>query len=132
MRRLRVLIADDHKGLLEAVRTILNSEMEIIASVANGESLFGLAMELQPDIIITDISMPKLSGINVANRLRESSCQSKIIFLTVHTDPDVVRTALKTGALGYVVKTSISTDLLFAIREAFQGRTFVSPEASSE
>jgi DNA-binding NarL/FixJ family response regulator len=76
--------------------------------------------------------MPKLSGIQVAHRLRESGCSSRIVFLTVHTDPDVIRAALETGALGYVVKTSLTTDLLFAIHEAFQGRTFVSLETSAE
>jgi DNA-binding NarL/FixJ family response regulator len=94
--------------------------------VDNGESLFDAAMRLQPDVIVTDISMPKLSGIEAANQLRESGCFSKVVFLTVHTDADVVRTALETGAFGYVVNTSIATDLMFSIQEAIAGRVFVS------
>ena len=128
MRKMRVLLADDHPGLLAAVRSLLTTDMDVIACVDNGESLFDAAVKLQPDIIVTDISMPKLSGIQVAHRLRESGCLSRIVFLTVHTDPDVIRAALETGALGYVVKASLTADLLFAIREAFQGRTFVSLE----
>jgi DNA-binding NarL/FixJ family response regulator len=132
MRKLRVLLADDHPGLLAAVRSLLETDTDVIACVDDGECLFEAAMKLQPDIIVTDISMPKLSGIQVANRLRESGCPSRIVFLTVHTDPDVIRVALETGALGYVVKTSLTSDLLLAIREAFLGRTFVSLETSAE
>jgi DNA-binding NarL/FixJ family response regulator len=131
MRKLRVLLADDHPGLLEAIRSLLSTEMEVVGCVDNGQSLFDDAVNLQPDAIITDISMPKLSGIQAANRLREAGCASKIIFLTVHTDPDIVRAALETGARAYVLKTSMTTDLLFAVDEALQGRTFVSPEAAA-
>jgi DNA-binding NarL/FixJ family response regulator len=129
---MRVLLADDHPGLLAAVRNLLETDTDVIACVHDGECLFDAAIKLQPDIIVTDISMPKLSGIQVANRLRESGCSSRIVFLTVHTDPDVIHAALETGALGYVVKASLNTDLLFAIREAYQGRTFVSLETSAQ
>jgi DNA-binding NarL/FixJ family response regulator len=126
MRKMRVLLADDHPGLLRAVRSLLKTDVDIVECVDNGESLFDAAMKLQPDVIVTDISMPKLSGIEAANKLRESGCSSRVVFLTVHTDADVVRIALETGALGYVAKTSIATDLLFAIQEAIAGRVFVS------
>jgi len=129
---MRVLLADDHPGVLAAVQGLLEPDLDVVGCVDDGKSLFDAAMKLQPDVIVTDISMPKLSGIEAANRLRESGCSSKVVFLTVHADPDVVSVALKTGALAYVVKTSIATDLLFAIREALQGRTFVSSEASAE
>ena len=72
-------------------------------------------MKLRPDVIVTDISMPKLSGIQAVNQLKEAGCSSKVVFLTVRADPDIVRAALKTGALGYVLKASIATDLLSAI-----------------
>jgi DNA-binding NarL/FixJ family response regulator len=94
--------------------------------------MFDAAMKFQPDVIVSDISMPKLSGIEAANQLRESGCSAKVVFLTVHNDPDFVRAALRTGALGYVLKTSITTDLLIAIRETLAGRTFVSPKVSAE
>jgi DNA-binding NarL/FixJ family response regulator len=123
---MRVLLADDHRDLLELVRSLLKTEVEVVGCVDNGESLFEAAMELHPDVIVTDISMPKLSGLDAVDRLRESGCLPKVVFLTGHRDPDFVDAALKTGALGYVCKVSMATDLLFAIREALAGRVFVS------
>jgi DNA-binding NarL/FixJ family response regulator len=99
--------------------------------VGDGESLIENAGKLQPDVIVTDISMPKLNGIEAANRLRESGSTSKVVFLTVHADPDFVQAALKTGGLAYVSKSRISTDFLVAIREALAGRIFVSPMQSA-
>ena len=131
MRKLRVLLADDHRGLLEVVRSLLKTEVEIVGCVDNGESLFKSAMELHPDVIVTDISMPRISGIEAVDRLRESGCSSKVVFLTSHSDPDFVDAALKTGALAYVLKNSIATDLLFAIREAFVGRVFISLQGTT-
>jgi DNA-binding NarL/FixJ family response regulator len=106
--------------------------VDVVGCVDNGEALFDAAMKLHPDVIVTDISMPKLSGIAAAKRLRESGCSAKVVFLTVHDDPDVVRAALNTGAFGYVLKSSVTTDLLVAIREALANRAFVSTEASVE
>src|SRR5271169_4072218 len=126
MRKMRVVLADDHWGLLEVVRSLLDPEVEIVGCVDNGESLFEAAMELHPDVIVTDISMPRLSGLEAVDRLRESGCSSKVVFLTSHSDPDFIDAALKTGALAYVLKTTIATDLLFAIQEALAGRVFVS------
>jgi DNA-binding NarL/FixJ family response regulator len=127
----KVLLADDHRGLLEVIRSLLKIEVEIVGCVSDGESLFDAAMELHPDIIVTDISMPRLSGLAAVDRLRESGCSSKVVFLTAHSDPDFIDAALKTGALAYVLKTSIAADLLFAIQEAFAGRVFVSLQATS-
>jgi len=129
---MRVILADDHPGVLGVVQGLLEPDFDVVGAVDNGESLFEAAMKLHPDVIVTDISMPKLSGIEAANRLRESGSLSKVVFLTVHADPDVVRAALKTGASAYVLKTSLTTDLLFAVREALAGRAFVSPEAPAE
>ena len=123
---MRVLLADDHRGLLEIIQSLLKIEVEIVGCVSDGESLFDAAMELDPDIIVTDISMPRLSGLEAVDRLRESGCSSKVVFLTAHSDPDFVAAALRTGAFGYVLKTVVVKDLLFAIREANEGRVFVS------
>ena len=123
---MRVLLADGHPQLLEAIRGFLEPHLNVVQCVDNGESLFEAAMMLQPDVIVTDISMPKLSGIEAAKRLRESGCPSKVVFLAAYGDPDVVRAALKTGALAYVLKISIDTDLLLAIQEAIEGRVFIS------
>jgi DNA-binding NarL/FixJ family response regulator len=124
MQKIRVLLAEDHPGVREAIRIQLNLYFEVVGCVDNGESLVESAMELRPDVIVCDIEMPKLNGILAANRLRELNCATKIIFLTVHTDPELVRIALNTGALGCVPKTSIATDLMLAVRAAAQGRTF--------
>ncbi len=123
---MRVLLADDHRGLLEIIQSLLKIEVEIVGCVGDGESLFDAAMELDPDIIVTDISMPRLSGLEAVDRLRESGCSSKVVFLTAHSDPDFVAAALRTGAFGYVLKTVVVKDLLYAIREASEGRVFVS------
>ena len=127
VHKMRVLLADDHRGLLEVSRGFLEPAFDVVGFVEDGESLVEAAGTLQPDVIVTDISMPKLNGIEAADRLRESGSSSKIVFLTVHVDPDFVRAALKTGALAYVSKFRIRTDLLVAIEEALAGRIFVSP-----
>jgi len=105
----------------------LEPTFDVVGAVEDGEALVEAAGNLQPDVIITDISMPKLNGIEAADRLRESGSSSKIVFLTVHADPDFVQAALKTGALAYVSKSRITTDLLIAVEEALNGCTFVSP-----
>ncbi len=108
------------------VKTLLSSTCEIVGSASDGQSLFGAAGELKPDLIVTDISMPILNGIEASRQLNESGCTAKIIFLTVHTDLDYVRACLATGALGYVEKSRLHTDLLPAIQEALAGRMFIS------
>ena len=122
-----MLLADDHPSLLEVVRSLLKTtDLDVVESVDNGEALFDSAMRLQPEVIVTDISMPRLNGFEAVERLRESGCSSRIVFLTVQSDPDFVAAALNTGAFGYVIKPLIVTDLLFAIQEAVAGRVFVS------
>jgi DNA-binding NarL/FixJ family response regulator len=125
--KVRVLLADDNAHLLNAVVSFLEAAFEVVGRVGDGKSLFESAMKLQPDVIVSDISMPILSGIEAANKLKVSGCRSKIVFLTVHSDAEIVRTCLATGALGYVVKSQMATDLEPAIREALAGRIFISP-----
>ena len=125
-RKVRVLLADDHPLLLKEVVSLLEPTFEVVGRVGDGKSLFESAMKLQADVIITDISMPILNGIEAANKLKVSGCRSKIVFLTVHSDPEFVRACLATGALGYVVKIQMETDLVPAIREALAGRIFIS------
>lgn len=127
MGKVRVLLADDTSQLLKVAARILTPAFEIVGKVGDGKSLFESAMKLQPDVIVSDISMPVLNGIEAANKLKVSGCRSKIVFLTVHSDPDFVRAGLDSGALGYVVKSRMTTELVLAIQEALAGRTFVSP-----
>ncbi len=127
MNRPRVLLADDHLMMREKVTWLLESEFDIIGAVPDGEALLKEATELDPDIVILDISMPGLPGIEAARRLRKAGSHAKIVFLTVHEDPDFVRESLWAGALGYVVKRRLVSDLLIAMREVLEGRLFVSP-----
>ncbi len=127
MNRPRILLADDHLMMREKVTRMLESEFDIIGTVTNGQALLDEAAVLDPDIVVLDITMPVLTGIDAARRLRETGSHAKIVFLTVHEDPDFIREALATGALGYVVKPRLASDLLVAMREALEGRSFVSP-----
>lgn len=127
MHKPQILLADDHQGLLDVVSTLLEPYFEVVGVVGDGESLLKSAVELKPDVIVTDISMPVLNGIDAAIKLKELGSISKIVFLTIHGGPDYVRACLATGAFGYVVKTQMTADLLRAIREALAGRIFISP-----
>lgn len=127
MKKVRVLLADDHPHFPELVESLLDPGFEVVGKVADGRALFDTALDLKPDLIVMDISMPILNGIDAADALRRSGCASKIIFLTVHSDPDFVRTCLATGAFGYIVKPRVALDLIPAIREALAGHLFISP-----
>ena len=126
MDRIRVLLADDHPRILSRLTDLLEPEFKVIAVVGDGQSLIETAESLQPDLIITDISMPILSGIEAARKIIQSTPQTKIIFLTVHTDPDYVREALELGAAGYVFKSRLVSDLRLAIDEVLEDQTYVS------
>jgi DNA-binding NarL/FixJ family response regulator len=114
------------------VESLLVPTCEVVGRVSDGQSLFDAARRLKPDVIVTDITMPLLSGIEASKKLRESGSTAKIIFLTVHSDVDFVQTCLATGAAGYVLKPRIVSDLLHAIQEALAGRTFISPPFSDQ
>ena len=127
LNRIRILLGDDHQSVPKMVAGLLEPAFEIIASVSNGRSLIDKAMQLEPDVIVTDISMPILNGIEAALQLKNLGCASRIVFLSVHSSSDFVRACLSAGALGYVVKPRMATDLDHAIRETLAGRVFVSP-----
>jgi len=130
--RIRVLLADDHKDFLAAAARLLQPEFEVVKSVGDGRALLEEAVRLEPDILVIDISMPVLNGIEAARQLRAAGSTAKIVFLTVHQDPEYVHAALAAGAQGYVAKCQLATDLLLALREAVAGRSFVSPSISLE
>jgi DNA-binding NarL/FixJ family response regulator len=130
--RVRILLADDNEAFLAVATRLLEPEFEVVKTVGDGEALIEEAARLQPEALVLDISMPGMTGIEAARHLRAVGCSAKIVFLTVHGDPDYVRAALKAGAQGYVVKCSLVSDLFFAIREALAGRSFVSSPFSLE
>jgi len=127
----RILLADDHPNLLVIVTNLLNALFDVVGTVRDGASLLNAAAHLQPDAFVIDVSMPVLTGIEVAQKLKERGNTGRIIFLTVHDDLDFVRASLATGASGYVVKPRLATDLVPAIREALADRIFISPSIRS-
>jgi DNA-binding NarL/FixJ family response regulator len=132
LARVRILLADDHPDMLAVVANLLGASFDVIGMVGDGESLLDAAADLQPDVLVLDISMPLLTGIEAARRLKKCGNTARIVFLTVHEDPDFVRASLATGAFGYVVKPRVATDLVVAIREAVAGRIFISPPLSKQ
>lgn len=126
VNRPRILFADDHDGMRDRVKRHLEREFEILGAVENGHALLEAAARLKPDVCLLDISMPVLNGIETATRLKQSGSTAKVVFLTIHEDPDFVQAALEAGALGYVVKRRMMSDLRPALKEALAGRIFVS------
>ncbi len=123
---MRILLADDHPQLLERVTALLRSSFDIVGIAHDGEELVEEALKLDPDVIVADITMPVLTGIEAAHRLHESGSRAKFVFLTVHTDDEFVRACMAEGALGYVVKSHMGADLIPAINAAFSGESYVS------
>ena len=126
MSRIRVLLADDHQTVQARVRSILCKGFEVVGTVNNGRDAVAEVRRLDPDILVIDISMPVLDGLQAASQLRGIACRTKVVFLTVHEDQDYVDAAFVTGASGYVTKSNITSDLVLAIREALTGHTYVS------
>lgn len=125
--RPRVLLADDHRAVLERVESLLKPRFEVVGIANNGGDLVTEAQRLQPDVIVLDIGMPILTGIEAAHEIRKTGASVKLVFLTVHEDAEFVRACFAEGALGYVKKSRLGTDLIPAINEALSGRRYVSP-----
>jgi DNA-binding NarL/FixJ family response regulator len=132
MRKPRVLIADDHRMMAEGLRSLLEPEFDLVGIVADGRSLVAAAKKHRPDVIIADVTMPLLNGIEAAVQIRQSRVPARIVFLTMHRDIAYARRALKAGALGFVLKHSAPGELVKAIREALGGKTYVSPMIAGE
>jgi DNA-binding NarL/FixJ family response regulator len=125
MTRRRVLLADDHAQVLSAVTALLGDSFDAIGQVSDGRAV-ETTLRLQPDLVVLDISMPRMNGIEVSKELKRRTNATKIVFLTVHEEPDNLANCFAAGALGYVVKTLMDRDLIPAIEEALAGRVFVS------
>ena len=126
MAKIRVLLADDHEAMLEQVSSILSKDFEVVGAVGNGRDAVAEVQRLDPDVLVIDISMPVLNGLQTTAQLMSKKCRTRIVFLTVHDDQDYVDAAFAAGASGYVTKAQVMTDLVPAIREALSGRTYVS------
>jgi DNA-binding NarL/FixJ family response regulator len=122
-----VLLADDHAVLLERVAELLAKDYDVVASVDDGKALVEATLRLGPDLVIADISMPELNGIEAVRQLKRAGSAAKVIFLTIHEDPDFVPECFDAGALAYVVKSRLASDLIPAIRMVLTNHTYISP-----
>jgi DNA-binding NarL/FixJ family response regulator len=129
-KRPRILLADDHRLLREAFTQLLEPTCEVVGAVADGRALVAMAAEQRPDIVVLDIAMPLLNGLDAARQLKRTMPEVKVIFLTMSEDPDVAAEAFRAGASGYLLKNSAASELLQAIQEVFQGRSYVTPQAT--
>jgi DNA-binding NarL/FixJ family response regulator len=130
LSRARVLLADDHSVMLDRVGGLLCPSFEVVGAVTNGQEMISAGIRLNPDVIVADITMPGLTGIEAAQQLREAGSRARFVFLTIHIEHEFVDACVSQGALGYVVKSHMKTDLIPAIKAALMGRTFISPLVS--
>jgi DNA-binding NarL/FixJ family response regulator len=132
MTRPRVLIADDHKIVIDGLKRVLESDFDIVGTVQDGRELIAAAEELRPTVIVADVSMPMLNGIEAVRQIKEAHEEIKVVFLTMHPDVSYAVRAFEAGASGYVLKHSASDELVMAIREALRGKTYVTPFIAGE
>lgn len=130
--KVRVLIADDHSIVADGLRSMLEKSHEIVGVVRDGLELLATAPSLKPDVIVLDISMPLLNGLDAAERLRSTLPNVKFVFLTMKDDPNLAAVALNLGAVGYVLKKDATSELLKAFSEVLQGRPYVTPKLRPE
>jgi DNA-binding NarL/FixJ family response regulator len=131
-KRIRVLLADDHKIVLDGLKSLLEPKFDLVGMVEDGRALVSTAQQLRPDVIVVDISMPLLNGIDAVRQIKKLDPQVKVVFLTMHPDVTYAIRAFEAGAAGYVLKHSASSELLTAIQEAIRGRTYVTPMIAGE
>ena len=132
MKRPRILLADDHKIVTEGLKGLLEPEFELVGIVEDGRALLAAAEKLRPDVIVADISMPLLNGIDSVRQIKKANSEIKVVFLTMHPDVTYAVSAFEAGASGYVLKHSAPTELVTAIRSALNGKTFVTPLLAGE
>jgi DNA-binding NarL/FixJ family response regulator len=127
MKRARIILADDHALLLDTLKALLEPEFEVVGTFAEGQALVEAAPVLNPDLIVLDLSMPNMNGLNAGQRLKQLLPAVKLIYLTMNQDPDMAAEAFRLGASGYVLKHSAASELVKALREALRGGSYVAP-----
>ncbi|MCZ2146313.1 MAG: response regulator transcription factor [Bryobacterales bacterium] len=127
MNKPRILLADDHRIVLDGLRGLLSGEFDLVGVVSDGREMIEACRRLRPDVVVADVSMPLLNGVDAARILRDDGSRSRIVFLTMHSDLDYAARALEAGASGYVLKHAASDELVTAIHEVLAGRKYLSP-----
>jgi DNA-binding NarL/FixJ family response regulator len=130
MKRTTLLLADDHTMICDGLRRLLEPEYEVLGCVGNGRELLKAALELKPDVVLLDIGMPLLNGLDAGRELKKFMPRVKLIFLTMNPDPGIAMEALHLGASGYLLKNSPGEELLQAVHNAIRGTSFVTPQIS--
>ena len=127
LRRIRVLLADDHRMVAQALAALLKSSCDLVGLAEDGHALVEEATRLKPDVIVTDVFMPLLNGIDAVRQIKSRGIDSKIVFLTVHAEPKLAVEAFRAGASGFVSKQSAVEELIQAVQDAARGRVFITP-----
>jgi len=127
IKRARLMLADDHSLVAAGLRSMLESKFDVVGMSDNGRALVHDAKQLTPDVVLLDISMPELNGIEAARQLRKLLPRTKLVFVTMHTDATFVTEAMRAGGSGYVAKQSAPTELVTAVEEVLRGRTYLTP-----
>src|SRR5882762_1560262 len=128
MRLPRIILADDHTLFVEALRKLAAPHVEVVATVGDGRALLEAAQALKPDVVVIDVGMPLLNGLDAGRELKKRLPNVKLIFLTMNEDPDLAVEAMKSGASGYLLKTSAGSELFSAIREVLKGKSYLTPQ----
>jgi DNA-binding NarL/FixJ family response regulator len=132
VKRPRVLLADDHRLLREAFVKLLETDCDVVGAVTDGRALLEAAPKLRPDVVVVDVAMPLLNGLDAARQLKRAMPAVKVIFLTVNEDPDIAAEAFRAGGSGFLLKNSAASELLQAIQDVVQGRSYVTPLATRD
>jgi DNA-binding NarL/FixJ family response regulator len=127
MERARVLLADDHLIVAQGLGSLLKDEFDLVGAVGDGQALLQAARQLRPDVIVTDLSMPRMSGLEALQQLNQEGIDTRVIFLTMHADPQIATEAIRAGASGFLLKHSAGEELITAIHEVLQGRVYLAP-----
>ncbi|WHH59116.1 response regulator transcription factor [Petroclostridium sp. X23] len=134
MNKIKILIADDHLMVRQGLKQIveLENDIEVVAQASNGEEAVKLAMEIKPDVILMDINMPNLNGIQAIAQLKEKGCPSRIIMLTIHAEREYLIKTVQLGAAGYVLKDADSDVLIEAIQSVYKGQSYIQPNLTTD
>jgi DNA-binding NarL/FixJ family response regulator len=127
MRHARVLLADDHTMVAQGLARLLRDDFDLVGTVGDGKALIDAAQRLRPDVIVADMAMPVMDGLEALHQLKAARINAKVIFLTMHADAQLATEALRVGASGYVLKHAAGEELITAIQEVLQGRTYLTP-----